>query len=91
LAALSLSPISPPRVYQAARRRSIAAWAIIGLLGIVASWVAFGPGQQHFAGSGSIFFGEAAGCTVFGIGAILIWIVLLAMVIAGVRRLLAHK
>jgi hypothetical protein len=66
------------------------AWAIVGMLGIIASWVAFGPGQRHFTGSGSIF-GETGGRIVFGIGAVLIWVLLLAMVIAGVRRLLAHK
>jgi hypothetical protein len=66
------------------------AWTIVGLLGIVASWAAFEPGRRDFAGSGSLV-GEAGGRIAFGIGAVLIWVVLLAMVIAGVRRLLAHK
>jgi hypothetical protein len=66
------------------------AWAIVGLLGIVVSWVAFGPGQRDFTGSGSIF-GETGGRIAFGIAAVLIWVVFLAMVFVGVRRLLARK
>jgi hypothetical protein len=69
----------------------VMAWAVVGLLGIVASWVAFGPGERHFTGSGSIFLGESAGRAVFGIGAVLIWIAWLAMAVAGVRRLLARQ
>jgi hypothetical protein len=81
-------PATTPRwlrsVYQ------LMALAIVGLLGVIASWVAFGPGERHFTGSGS-FLGETAGRTVFGLGAVVIWVVIIAMLIATVRRLRALK
>jgi hypothetical protein len=46
---------------------------IIISLGAIASWVAFGQGERHFTGSGSIL-GETGGRAMFGLGAILIWI-----------------
>lgn len=66
------------------------AFAIVGLLGIVASWVAFGPGPRHFSGSGSIF-GETTGRMLFGIGAALIWVVLLGVAVSAVRSYLARR
>jgi hypothetical protein len=66
------------------------AFAIVGLLGILSSWVAFGPGPRHFTGSGSIF-GETSGRIMFGAGAVLLWLILIAIVISGVRRLLARE
>jgi len=64
--------------------------AIVGLLGVIASWVAFGPGERHFTGSGS-FLGETGGRTVFGIGAVLIWMVVLGMLVGALRRLRARR
>jgi hypothetical protein len=81
-------PASTPRGLRLIHH--VMAWAIVGMLGIVFSWVAIGPGQRDFTGSGSIV-GETGGRIAFGIGAVLIWIVLLAMVFVGVRRLLARK
>ena len=59
--------------------------AIVAGLGMLFSWIAFGPGQREFSGSGSIF-GEIGGRVAFGISAILIWIVVLAIAIHGARR-----
>jgi len=67
----------------------VMAFVIVGLLALVATWVAFGPGQRHFTGSGSIF-GETGGRIMFGAGAVIVWIVLLAIVISAVRRLRAR-
>jgi hypothetical protein len=64
--------------------RHVMAFVIVGLLGVVASWVAFGSGQRHFAGSGAIF-GETGGRILFGVGAALVWAVLLAVSISAVR------
>jgi|SRR5215472_3874560 len=64
----------------------VMAFTIVGLLAVVASWVAFGPGQRHFTGSGSVF-GETGGRIMFGAGAVIVWIVLLAMAISAMRRL----
>jgi hypothetical protein len=68
----------------------IIALTIVGLLGIAASWVAFGPGERHFTGSGS-FLGETGGRVLFGIGAVLIWVAFVAMLTAVLRRLRAPK
>jgi hypothetical protein len=58
---------------------------IVASLGIVATWVAFGPGERRFTGSGA-FLGEAGGRAAFGIGAVLIWIVLAFIIFSAVRR-----
>ena len=60
---------------------------IVVSLGAIATWVAFGPGPRSFSGSGA-FLGETGGRVAFGVGAALIWIVLAAMLFAGIRRLL---
>ena len=57
--------------------------------GVIASWVAFGPGERHF--SGTFVFGDAAtnaaiGRTAFGVGAILIWLATAAVVAFGFRK-----
>jgi hypothetical protein len=64
--------------------------AIISSLGVIFSWVAIGPGQRHFTGSGAIF-GETVGRAFFGIGAALIWIIFVAVLITSVRRFLTQK
>jgi hypothetical protein len=63
---------------------------IISSLGIIFSWVAIGPGQRHFTGSG-VIFGETVGRAFFGIGAALIWIIFVAVLITSARRFLAQK
>lgn len=61
--------------------------AIVIGLGTVATWVAFGPGERHFTGSGA-FLGEKGGRIAFGIGAVLIWTVVAGNVYAGLAQLL---
>jgi len=60
-------------------------FGVVGSLGVVATWVAFGPGKRTFTGSGA-FLGEAAGRAAFGIGAVLIWIVLAFVIFSALRR-----
>jgi hypothetical protein len=50
---------------------------IFGCFGAISNWIAFGPGERHF--SGTFMFVDAAtnaaiGRTVFGAGAIIIWL-----------------
>jgi hypothetical protein len=57
--------------------------------GMIASWVAFGPGERHF--SGTIMFGDAAtnaaiGRTAFGVGAVIIWLCTAAVIAFGFRK-----
>jgi hypothetical protein len=58
---------------------------IVVSLGVVATWIAFGPGKRTFTGSGALL-GEAVGRAAFGIGAVLIWIVLAFIISSAVRR-----
>lgn len=66
--------------------------AAAGLAGI-GTWVAFGGGTRHFSISG--FFsgsvGEGIGRTVFGIGAIITWLIVLVFTHAGAKRIFGRK
>ena len=66
--------------------------AAAGLAGI-GSWVAFGAGTRHFSISG--FFsgsvGEGIGRTVFGIGAIISWLIVLVFARAGAKNIFGKK
>jgi len=57
--------------------------------GLIASWVAFGPGERHF--SGTLLFADEAtntaiGRTVFGVGALIIWLATAAVLAFGIRK-----
>jgi hypothetical protein len=58
--------------------------AIVVSLGAIGTWVAFGPGKREFSSSIPFlpaWLNEPIGRTVFGAGAILIWIILIAMAV----------
>jgi hypothetical protein len=65
--------------------------AITALLGVIASWVAFGPGPRTFSATipiiGGSQPGETGGRIAFGIGAVIIWIMVAIMAVIGGRRL----
>lgn len=59
-------------------------------LALVASWIAFGPGPRHFTGIG--FFAsrevdEMVGRVVFGVGAGLVWLFVVALSVVSFKRL----
>lgn len=61
--------------------------------GAIGSWIAFGPGERVFSGSMPFIsggVGAAIGRTVFGIGAIIIWLCTFAFAVVGARRLFRH-
>ncbi len=62
-------------------------------LAAIGTWVAFGPGTRHFSMSGPILgpVGEGIGRTVFGIGAIITWLIVLAFARAGVKKIFGKK
>jgi hypothetical protein len=66
--------------------------AAAGLAGI-GTWVAFGGGSRHFSISG--FFtgpvGETIGRTVFGIGAVITWLLVVVMARAGAKKIFGRK
>ena len=63
-----------------------------GLAGI-GSWVAFGAGSRQFSISGffSGSLGEGIGRTVFGIGAIITWLLVAVMARAGAKKIFGKK
>jgi hypothetical protein len=67
------------------------ALAITALLGVIASWAAFGPGPRTFSTTipllGRSQAGETGGRIAFGIGAVIIWIMAAVMAVIGGRRL----
>jgi hypothetical protein len=70
--------------------RSLLGLGIIGSLAAVATWVAFGPGPRAFSvtlpfvgqGPGN----ETVGRVAFGLGAVLMWVILAAFVVVSVQR-----
>jgi hypothetical protein len=59
-----------------------------GLAG-TGTWVAFGSGSRHFMMMGPIAgpIGETVGRTAFGIGAIISWLMVVAMARAGAKKI----
>jgi hypothetical protein len=68
----------------------LVALATMGCLAAIGTWIAFGPGARAFSASGPFFgggIGEAIGRTVFGIGAMVSWLGLIALARSGARQL----
>lgn len=68
--------------------------AIFVCFGLIGTWIAFGPGERQF--SGTFVFADPAtnaaiGRTVFGIGAVIIWLCTAAFAAFGFRKLFDHR
>ncbi len=68
--------------------------ALILLLAVIANWVAFGSGERAFSGSVTLFFwtlstevAQRIGRIVFGLGAVLMDLILVWAVVNNIRRL----
>ena len=63
-----------------------------GLAGI-GTWVAFGGGTRHFDMAGVIGgpVGEGIGRTIFGIGAIVTWLLVVVMARTGAKKIFGRK
>jgi hypothetical protein len=59
--------------------------SIVAGLGSLFSWVAFGPGERQFGGSGA-FLGPFVGRAMFGLAALLTWFFLGLSVLLWIRR-----
>ena len=57
-----------------------AIWACFAIIG---TWIAIGPGERGFTGTGS---NETTGRIAFGIGAVIVWLVTLAFAVGALRR-----
>jgi hypothetical protein len=68
---------------------------IAGALASIGTWVAFGPGPRAFSGTGMFLLsreaGEMVGRIVFGLGAVLTWLITIAFAVRGVRKLSSGK
>ena len=75
--------------------QSLLGVGIIGALGAVGSWIAFGPGPRAFTvtlpGVGRGPGDETLGRAVFGIGAVLVWIFLAVFAVVSVRRIRRNR
>jgi hypothetical protein len=61
------------------------ALTIVVGLGALFTWVAFGPGERQFSGSGA-FLGAGVGRAAFGLAAIAVWLVLAWCGVRWIRR-----
>jgi hypothetical protein len=59
--------------------------------GAIGSWIAFGPGERVFSGSFGTGVSAGIGRTVFGIGAIIVWLCTFAFAVSGAARLWRKK
>lgn len=67
----------------------IACIVIMGSLGMIATWVGFGPGERNFHGGVPFVSAEANalfGRVMFGGGALICWLAEGAMIVAMLRR-----
>jgi hypothetical protein len=77
--------------------QNAAGLGIVGLMGAMATWIAFGKGERHFSATVSLPFiayhpqhPDLPGRIAFGIGAVLIWIVVIAGTVAALKKHLAR-
>jgi len=57
---------------------------VVGL-GALFTWVAFGPGERHFSGSGA-FLGPIVGRALFGLAGMATWLMLVLMGVRWFKR-----
>lgn len=72
--------------------------AIFALMVVIANWVAFGPGERRVSGDLALPFiavggrmGEWTGRAAFGIGAVIMDLLVVWLVVRGVRRLVRQR
>lgn len=68
---------------------------IAAALASIGSWIAFGPGPRAFSGTGMFLLSPDAGALVgrivFGFGAVLTWLITIALGVRGARKLFSGK
>ena len=85
-------PADAPRWMRAAQ--SLFVLAIFSVFALLASWVAFGPGERHITATVPFFSGPAnewIGRGAFGIGAVIIWLATIALAVSGARKLFGRS
>lgn len=61
--------------------------AIAGTLATIGTWIAIGSGPRQFTVSGPIPAGETLGRAIFGLGAVIAWIYVIAITVGTVRKI----
>jgi len=86
-------PDGAPRWMQAAYR--VLAIGAAGALAIIGTYVAIGSGPRAFSLSASFIetqtIGEAIGRSVFGLVAVIVWIIVIALTVGTVRKLFDRR
>lgn len=86
-------PADAPRWTQFAYRAL--AIAMAGSLASIGTWIAIGSGPRAFTVSGPFLemrtAGETIGRTVFGLGAVIVWIYVIALTVGTVRKLFDRR
>ena len=84
-------PADAPAVFKAIQ--CVAVFTIITGLASIGAWIAFDPGPREFSFSGPIAGSLVAmiGRIVFGIGAVITWLIAVLVAYAGVMALLGKK
>lgn len=86
-------PAGAPRWTQLAYR--VLAIAVAGSLAAIGTWIAIGSGPRTFTVAGPFVemrtTGETIGRTVFGLGAVIVWIYVIALAVSTVRKLFDRR
>jgi hypothetical protein len=72
----------------------LAGLAVFACFGAIATWIAFGPGPRTFSASGPFLPSqpsELLGRTVFGVGAVLTWLGMIALAVNGALKLFGRN
>lgn len=77
--------------------QSLIVLSIIVVMGTIGTWIAIGPGERHFSTTISAPFftyqpksSDLPGRIAFGIGAALIWIVVIVAIVTAIRKHIAR-
>ncbi len=89
-------PAGTPAIFVAIQW--LAAFVIIAGLASVATWIGFGDGDRHFSlsmpfgsSNAKITGGEAIGRAMFGLGAIITWLMAAGVAYAGLNKIFGKK
>ena len=87
-----LPPEAPAWTHAAYR---VAGIAVAGSLASIGTWIAIGSGPRAFTVAGPFIemrtTGETIGRTVFGLGAVIVWIYVIALTVGTVRKLFDRR
>jgi hypothetical protein len=64
---------------------------IVGALASIGTWVALGSGERNFSGTGLFLLSadgrDTAGRIIFGLGAVMTWLIAVVLAVSGARKL----